>query len=118
MDKSQRSIDLGLLGALIRHARSEAGFKTAEVFADAITAVVGYPVSKETIYKIESGKQEPKLSLYLAIKRALYPYTNPKFDKILEVSVCDDWRYPLSEVASNDLFTLYFSNYRYDELRL
>lgn len=117
MDKSQELLDLGLFGALIRHARSEVGFKTAEEFANAITAVVGYPVSKETIYKIESGKQEPKLSLYIAIKRVLYPYVEPKLDKILEMSVCDDWLHPLSDVAPNDLFALYFSDYCHDEPR-
>lgn len=118
MDKIQELLDLGLFGALIRHTRSEVGFKTAEEFANAITEVVGYPVSKETIYKIESGKQEPKLSLYIAMKRVLYPYVEPKLDKILEMSVCDDWRHPLSMVTSNDLFNSYFSDYYYDESRM
>lgn len=68
----ESSIDTGLLGALIRHERQSQGYTTAEEFAAAITTMTGYKVSKETIYKVESGKQEPKLSLFIAIKFLLF----------------------------------------------
>lgn len=50
-------IDFGLLGALIRHKRQQSGFRRAEDFAKVVTELVGYPVSKETLYKVESGRQ-------------------------------------------------------------
>lgn len=97
MPVEKEVIDWSLFGAVIRHMRVETGFKTAEEFAEAITKSTNYPVSKETIYKIEGGRQEPKLGLYLAIKRTLTPYAEPEYDKALEVSVCNDWKLPLSK---------------------
>ncbi|MBQ9069033.1 MAG: hypothetical protein IJ131_08240 [Eggerthellaceae bacterium] len=63
----QRCLDKGLFGHFVRTARTEAGYEKAEDFAKAISDKTGYAVSKQTIYSIESGKQEPKISLYLAM---------------------------------------------------
>lgn len=111
MPEEKEVIDWSLFGAVLRHMRIEAGFKTAEEFAEVITKSTNYPVSKETIYKIEGGRQEPKLGLYLAIKRALSPYIEPEYDKALKISVCNDWQYPLSDVLSDVRFDELFKNY-------
>ena len=59
-------LDKGKLGVMMRYMRTSAGYATAEDFAKAITDEVGYEISKETVYKYESGKQEPKLSAFIA----------------------------------------------------
>lgn len=59
-------LDKGKLGAMMRYMRTTAGYATAEDFARAMTDLAGYEISKETIYKYESGKQEPKLSAFVA----------------------------------------------------
>ena len=59
-------IDKGKLGAMMRFMRTSAGYANAEDFAKALTNDVGYKISKETIYKYESGFQEPKLSAFVA----------------------------------------------------
>ena len=59
-------LDKGKLGAMMRYMRTNAGFANAEDFAKAITETTGYKISKETIYKYESGAQEPKLSAFVA----------------------------------------------------
>lgn len=64
--------DQQLFGTLLRHYRTKAGYKRPEDFAEAITKVMGYEVSKETIYRIEKGTSEPKMSLYFAIDIVLF----------------------------------------------
>ncbi len=59
-------LDKGKLGAMMRYMRTSAGYANAEDFAKALTETVGYKISKETIYKYESGFQEPKLSALVA----------------------------------------------------
>lgn len=59
-------LNKGKLGAMMRYMRTSAGYANAEDFAKALTDVVGYKISKETIYKYESGMQEPKLSAFVA----------------------------------------------------
>jgi len=59
-------LNKGKLGAMMRYMRTSAGYANAEDFARAMTEVAGYKISKETIYKYESGSQEPKLSAFVA----------------------------------------------------
>ena len=66
-------LDLKKLGFFLRRARQEAGYEKAEDFAAAVTNRTGYEVTKQIIYNIESGKQEPKLTLFLAMMRVLHP---------------------------------------------
>lgn len=97
MKKRANAIDPGLFGALLRHERQEQGYSTAEEFAAAITEMTGYGVSKETIYKIESGKQEPKLSLFMAIKFLLFPNEKPSLGDPFDVSLPSYWRHPIED---------------------
>lgn len=59
-------LNKGKLGAMMRYMRTNAGYANAEDFAKALTEIVGYKISKETVYKFESGTQEPKLSAFVA----------------------------------------------------
>lgn len=59
-------LDKGKLGAMMRYMRTSAGYANASDFAKAMTEIAGYRISKETIYKYESGAQEPKLSAFVA----------------------------------------------------
>lgn len=58
-------LDRGKLGAMMRYMRTSAGYANAEDFAKAMTDF-GYEISKETVYKYESGAQLPKLSAFVA----------------------------------------------------
>ncbi|MFR0558358.1 hypothetical protein PSRA_0103 [Pseudoscardovia radai] len=89
-------IDIQTLGYRIRQARTEAGYATAEDFANAITEQTGVPVSKQTIYNIESGKQEPRLTLYLAMLRLLHPDEQLPIDEMLRSTLPPRWRIPLN----------------------
>jgi len=59
-------LNKGKLGAMMRYMRTSAGYANAEDFAKALTEIAGYKISKETVYKYESGSQEPKLSAFVA----------------------------------------------------
>ncbi|EEA90689.1 helix-turn-helix domain-containing protein [Collinsella stercoris] len=97
-EKNDREIiDFGLLGALIRHKRQQAGFRRAEDLAAVITELVGYPVSKETLYKVESGRQKPSLELYVSIMRALEPDGDYKFDGLVDMALPNSWSCFLGE---------------------
>ena len=71
-ETKQPIYDLKLFGTLLRHYREEAGFKKPEDFADAIYELTDYEVSKETLYRIEKGISEPKMSLYFAMGLTLF----------------------------------------------
>lgn len=100
--EKQNTIDAGLLGALIRHERQEQGYSTAEEFAAAITEMTGYSVSKETIYKIESGKQEPKLSLFIAINFLLFQDEKPSLGKEFNSALPKYWQNAIEHYYMDD----------------
>ena len=91
-----------VFGAQLRQARIKAGYEKAEDFAEALSTKVGYQVSRQTIYNIESGKQEPKLSLYLAMERLLEPSRSLKPDRLVATALPKDWQLPLD--AANNIF--------------
>lgn len=104
-------VDYGLLGALLRHKRQQIGFKRAEDFAKAITELVGYPVSKETIYKVESARQRPSIDLYLAMMRVLEPDGDYSFDGLIDMALPNEWSTPLCEGNIEKFFELYPDDY-------
>ena len=97
---SNSILDTELLGFYIRRERIDAGYQKAEDFAEALTKQVGYPVSKQTIYNVESGKQEPKLSLYLAMMRLLNPDDVLVIDPMVKDSLPQRWKLPLNALES------------------
>ena len=55
------------LGDTIHGQRVKAGYKTVAKFSEAIEAHTGIAIPKDTLQRIESGRQEPKTSQYIAI---------------------------------------------------
>lgn len=80
-------LDKGKLGAMMRYMRTSAGYANADDFAKAMTESVGYKISKETIYKYESGAQEPKLSAFVAAELLCKKTID---DRILRECIADD----------------------------
>jgi DNA-binding XRE family transcriptional regulator len=89
-------LDTELLGFYIRRERIAAGYEKAEDFAEAITQQTGLAMSRQTMYNIESGKQEPRLSQYLAIMRVLRPDKLLAVDDILQDTLTPRWHIPLN----------------------
>lgn len=85
------------LGTSLRIARIEAGYQRAMDLAEAITELTGYKVAESTIYKIENGLQEPKLSLYLAMMRVLFPDDGIEISGIIRKALPDLWDKPLNK---------------------
>jgi len=80
-------LNKGKLGAMMRFMRTSAGYSNADDFAKAMTEVAGYKISKETIYKFESGAQEPKLSAFVAAELVC---RNTVDDKMLRECLIED----------------------------
>ena len=59
------------MGFYIRSSRRKAGYWKAELFSDAIEEQTGRHVSADTLYKIESGRQEPSITQLMAIAYTL-----------------------------------------------
>lgn len=92
---SRSILDTELLGFNLRRARQKAGYEKAEDLVEALANRLNYSVSKQTIYNVESGKQEPKLSLYLALMRLLHPDEFPMVDSFVVDALPPRWRVPL-----------------------
>ena len=69
--------DWSLYGALVKNARRKMGYKTAEAFSATIWRRTRYHISKDTLYKIEQGKQMPDAAQFMAIslvlEKSFYP---------------------------------------------
>ena len=61
------ALDWSLFGAMVRHSRIKAGYRTVDEFANAVFQASNMRIGRETIYKIESGKQIPNASQLIAI---------------------------------------------------
>lgn len=61
------TIDLTLYGALLKRARLNLGYRRAEDFVDAMKRATGYTVSKDIVYRMESGKKEPTINFVIAM---------------------------------------------------
>lgn len=63
--------DWGTYGALVRKCRTDLGYKKAEDFARSIWRRTRVEVSRDTLYKIEQGRQVPDANQFMAINMAL-----------------------------------------------
>lgn len=63
---NEAGINRKLLGEYLRGMRRDAGYKNTESFSQALAEKAGYTVSKETVYRIESGRQEASISYICA----------------------------------------------------
>ena len=64
-------LDKRLLGAYVKAYRTYAGFKNVSEFSAAIADLTGIDIDGQTIYRIEVGKNPPKLETIMAIGRTL-----------------------------------------------
>ena len=92
------SFDKELFGSRLRRARIKAGYETAEEFAQALSSELGYAVSRQTLYNIESGKQEPKVGLYFAMVRLLEPDQPLRDESLAAAALPHDWKLSINQV--------------------
>lgn len=72
--------DVFRLGDVIHGERIKKGYKSVSQFSEAIETETGLPISKDTLKRIESCTQEPKVTQYMAICICL----GLPFDSMLE----------------------------------
>lgn len=95
------SFDSELFGLLLRKARRDAGYSTVEAFINAVSKRAGFTISKDTWYKIESGKSKPTLEHILAVNITLFGRMNaPQFWEMVE-NASPKWRNRLESEWEN-----------------
>ena len=67
-----RLFDLELYGAKCRKRRQDLGYKTADAFAASVRRRTDASITRDILYKIEQGRQEPGASLFLALNLSLW----------------------------------------------
>lgn len=88
-DDDVEVFDWSLYSALIRKARKDMGFKTAEAFSATIYRRTRVKISRDSIYKIEQGKQTPDAMQFMAINMVLY--NEPFPGRIVTSCLCPEW---------------------------
>ncbi len=66
-DNFSPTIDTELYGMLIRRSRLNLGFRKGEDFVEALKEVTGLEMSKDSLYRIESGKNAPNINFMIAL---------------------------------------------------
>lgn len=81
-DEMAPMFDWALYGMVVRKRRTELGYKKAEHFSASIWRRTRVPISRDSMYKIEQGKQTPTGMQMLAINLSLYgqPFPEELFD--------------------------------------
>lgn len=64
-------------GRIVKNARKKAGYDTAEQFAKSLYRRTRIHVCREAMYKIEQGRQKPKVLQFQAINLALFGNPQP-----------------------------------------
>lgn len=85
-----------LYGALVMNERKKRGFSTAQAFSDAIYRRTRVRIGRDTLYKIEQGRQTPDIRQFFAINIALYH--NPFAPKVTTPCICSEWM----NIATNE----------------
>ena len=88
-DDSFDAFDWSLYSALVRKDRKDKGFKTAEAFSATIYRRTRVNISRDSVYKIEQGKQTPDALQFMAINIALY--NEPMPHRITSLCFCPEW---------------------------
>ena len=82
--------DWSLYGMLVRKHRAKKGYKKAEAFSETIWRRTRVDVSRDTLYKIEQGRQVPSAEQFMAINMALFGA--PFNDDLLHLCMSAEWR--------------------------
>lgn len=77
-EENVRPFDLVLYGAIVRSERGKAGCKTTADFSAMIYRRTRLEVSKDALYRIEQGRQQPTLEQFMAINLALFGELYPR----------------------------------------
>lgn len=89
--------DWSLYGMLVRKHRAEKGYKKAEAFSETIWRRTRVDISRDTLYKIEQGRQVPNAEQFMAINMALFGA--PINDDLLHLCMSAEWRSISNEEA-------------------
>ena len=79
-----------LYGMLVRKHRADKGYKKAEAFSETIWRRTRVDISRDTLYKIEQGRQIPNAEQFMAINMALFGA--PINDDLLHLCMSAEWR--------------------------
>ena len=82
--------DWSLYGTLIRKRRIDLGYKKAEAFTQSIWRRTRVAISRDTLYKIEQGRQTPDATQFMAINIALGG--DPFFPWATSLCLSVEWR--------------------------
>lgn len=67
------SFDTAAFGRWVREQRKRLGFKSTEQFSKEILRMSGRSISRNTLYKLETGQQEIDMDRMAAIVWAIFP---------------------------------------------
>lgn len=81
--------DFGLYGMLIRKMRTDLGYRKADDFVRTLYLRTRLTMSRETLYKIEQGKQAPNAAQFLALNIALTGEPMP--GKVAALCMSKEW---------------------------
>lgn len=108
-DANFQPFDWLLYGMLIRKGRIDLGYRKAEEFAESIWRRTRVRISRDTLYKIEQGKQIPDalqfMAISLALNQALFDNRtidlclSPEWRGIVSSSIPDAWKEENAEVV-------------------
>ena len=88
-DEEFEAFDWTVYGAIVKSTRKRIGYKTAQSFSDTIWRRTRVTVSRDSVYKIEQGRQIPDALQFMAINIALFQ--DPFPDKQLGACYCIEW---------------------------
>lgn len=88
--KDDMVFDWGLYGMLIRKRRIDIGYKKAEFFAKSIWRRARVAISRDTLYKIEQGRQIPDALQFMGINMALYGV--PFSEEVMQLCMSNEWK--------------------------
>lgn len=89
MDNEETMFDWSVYGALIRRARMDLGYRKAEEFSRSIYRRTRVKVSRDTLYKVEQGRQVPDAIQFMAINMALSG--DPFYRKLTGMCMSSEW---------------------------
>ena len=88
-ERAFEPFDFGLYGMLVRKMRTDLGYRKAEDFVRTLYLRTRMSMSKETLYKIEQGKQVPNTAQFLALNLALTGELIP--EKVASLCLSREW---------------------------
>ncbi len=85
-----QQFDWALYGMIVRKRRVELGYKKAEHFAASVWRRVRFEISRDSLYKIEQGKQVPTGMQVIALNMALFGQPFP--EELFEICASRGWK--------------------------